>query len=296
MKLGIMGAMVGEIMPIVDAIKSSTNWDLKTTNYAGNTYFEASKTANLTQNLTTDSGSPSIFTELLKNVPQNTQLVLAYSKVGKVYSTLTATIMIEKFKIQKLIFTGVAGGLSKNVKIGDLVLAKNTIQHDLDITGVSTTLKFGQVAMPNPDGTWNPDPIQTPCDELMLAKAKNIIFEDVDFMAKSEYHIGTIATGDIFCDKVEIKKEILEKFSFLEEDGDEVLAVEMEGASVNKVCQQMGVGCLVIRSVSDDGDGNIPEDFGDFMYKTALVSANLTLKLVAGLCGDENGNNELWYP
>ena len=158
-------------------------------------------------------------------------------------------------------------------------------------------VKFGQVAMPNPDGSWNPDPVQTPCDELMLAKAKNIIFEDVGFMAKSDYHIGTIATGDIFCDKVEIKKGILEKFSFLEQNGEcEVLAVEMEGASVNKVCQQMGVGCLVIRSISDDGDGNIPEDFGDFMYKTALVSANLTMKLVASLCGDENGKSELWYP
>ena len=226
--------MVGEIMPIVDAIKYSTNWDLKTINYAGNMYFEADKTANLAQNLpTTDSGSPSIFTELLKNIPQNTELVLAYSKVGKVYSTLTATIMIEKFKIQKLIFTGVAGGLSKYVKIGDLVLAKNTIQHDLDITGISTTLKIGQVSIPNSDGTWEPDPVQTPCDELMLRKAKNIISEDVDFNTKSRYHIGTIATGDIFCYKVEIKNEILKKFRFLLKDGDQVLAVEMEGMEVN---------------------------------------------------------------
>merc|ERR1712226_795714 len=169
---------------------------------------------------------------------------------------MTATILIEKFKIERLIFTGVAGGLSKNVKIGDIVLAKNTIQHDLDITGVSKSLKFGQVAMPNPDGTWNPDEVTTNCDPQMLENCKKIL-TDLQNSNISEttvtYHVGTIATGDIFCDKTSKKHEILKKFEFLE---DEVLAVEMEGASVNKVCQQMGIPSFIIRSVSDDGDGN----------------------------------------
>ena len=127
--------------------------------------------------------------------------------------------------------------------------------------------------MPNPDGSWNPDEVTTNCDLQMLENCKKILNDRT-------FHVGTIATGDIFCDKTSKKHEILKKFEFLE---DEVLAVEMEGASVNKVCQQMGIPSLIIRSVSDDGDGNIPDDFGDFMYKTALISMDLTLKLIASL-------------
>merc|ERR1712079_483973 len=260
MKFGIMGAMVGEIMPIVDSIKSSQEWSLKVTEYAGNIYYEAKK-EKITDNINDkNASSHSEIKKLLTDIPNGTVLVLAYSKVGKVYSTLTTTILIEKFKIEKLIFTGVAGGLSKSVKIGDIVLAKNTIQHDLDITGVSKTLNYGQVAMPSPDNSWIPDEIKTQCDETLIEKCKALIPES------KTYHIGTIATGDIFCDKVSKKEEILEKFKFLDS---EILAIEMEGGSVNKVCQQMNVPCLIIRSISDDGDGNIPDDFGDFMYETA---------------------------
>merc|ERR1712035_179563 len=157
--------MVGEILPIVDSIKKSVKqgfWSLKTTEYAGNTYYEARKLKN-----DPDTNNSSFFS-LQYAIPINTELVLAYSKVGKVYSTLTTTILIEKFKIDKLIFTGAAGGLSKTVKIGDIVLAKNTIQHDLDITGVSKTLTCGQVAMPSPDNSWIPDDVKTPCDKDLI--------------------------------------------------------------------------------------------------------------------------------
>ena len=57
----------------------------------------------------------------------------------------------------------------------------------------------------------------------------------------------------------------------------------MEGGSVNKVCEMFEIPCLVLRSISDDGDGNLPEDFGQFMYEVALTSADLAVKLVASL-------------
>ncbi|MDE4951054.1 5'-methylthioadenosine/adenosylhomocysteine nucleosidase, partial [Francisella tularensis subsp. holarctica] len=64
---------------------------------------------------------------------QDKELVLAYSKIGKVFSSLTATIMIERFGVEALLFSGVAGGL-QDLKVGDMMAATATVQHDVDIT------------------------------------------------------------------------------------------------------------------------------------------------------------------
>ena len=102
-KIAIMGAMPEEIAPILKIIG-----EYKTTEYAGNSYYEANY--------------------------KGTQLVVAYSKIGKVFSTLTAATMIERFGCQKLLFSGVAGGINPTLKIGDLIVATKLSQHDLDIT------------------------------------------------------------------------------------------------------------------------------------------------------------------
>lgn len=269
MKIGILGAMVGEIMPIVEAIKELKNWSLRQEEYAGNVYFLGERTSDAGS----EDASQSSLAKILASC-EGKQLVLAYSKVGKVYSTMTAIIMIERYKCETILFSGVAGGISKSVQIGDIVLAKHTIQHDIDITGVNSQLTFGQVAMPAPNGEWVPDTVETPCDSRLLELATQILNAQ---QPRPNFHVGTIATGDIFCDSVSKKEEIARKYGFLER---EILAIEMEGGSVNKVCEKMGVACLVIRSISDDGDGNITEDFGDFMYKTALKSAEITVKLL----------------
>ncbi|MEA1917859.1 MAG: 5'-methylthioadenosine/S-adenosylhomocysteine nucleosidase, partial [Campylobacterota bacterium] len=102
MKIAIMGAMQEEIKPILEMIG-----DYKTTAYAGNTYYEASY--------------------------KNLELVVAYSKIGKVFSTLTATTMIEHFGAEKLLFSGVAGAVNPELKVGDLIVATELVQHDVDI-------------------------------------------------------------------------------------------------------------------------------------------------------------------
>ncbi|MDT8338569.1 MAG: 5'-methylthioadenosine/adenosylhomocysteine nucleosidase, partial [Sulfurimonas sp.] len=80
MKIAIMGAMPEEVAPILEKIGS-----YKTLEYAGNRYYEATY--------------------------RGVELVIAYSKIGKVFSTLTATTMIEHFGATKLLFSGVAGAI-----------------------------------------------------------------------------------------------------------------------------------------------------------------------------------------
>jgi len=97
-----MGAMPEEIEPIISKLEN-----LKETQYAANKYYEGSYNGQ--------------------------EVVVAYSKIGKVFATLTATSLIEKFGCDTLLFSGVAGAISDELKVGDLIIAESLCQHDLDI-------------------------------------------------------------------------------------------------------------------------------------------------------------------
>ena len=103
MNIAIMGAMPEEIEPLLDYYGK-----YETIEYAKNNFY-----------LVDYKGH---------------RLVIAYSKIGKVYATITALTMIKKFKCQRLLFSGVAGAISDDLGIGDLTVATKLSQHDLDIT------------------------------------------------------------------------------------------------------------------------------------------------------------------
>ena len=191
MKIGILGAMEEEITPLLEILK-----DYKEIKYANNSYY-------------------------LANFGQH-ELILAYSKIGKVNSTLSAAVMIEKFGAQVLLFTGVAGAL-KSLKIGDLLVATKLCQYDLDITAFGHPLGF----VPGNE-------IFIKTDEKLNELAKQVANELGKKLA-----FGTIATGDEFiCDEGK-KSKIVQIF--------DAEACEMEGASVALVCDALKIPCFVLR-------------------------------------------------
>ena len=111
-KIAIMGAMPEEVEPIVAKLDN-----LKKTVYGANTYYEG--------------------------LYNGQEVVVAYSKIGKVFATLTATMLIEKFACDTLLFSGVAGAISSELNIGDLIIADGLCQHDLDITAFGHTSPSG---------------------------------------------------------------------------------------------------------------------------------------------------------
>ena len=224
MKIAILGAMPEEIQPLL------ANLDAKEIEYAKNKFY------------------------LAKHA--NHELIIAYSKIGKVNSTLTATIMIEKFGAEKLIFTGVAGALKAGLKIGEILYATSLVQHDLDITA------FG-----HPYGFVPGSPIFVDSDEALNKIAINSA-HNLGLNLKS----GIIASGDQFvCDE--------ERKSWIERTFD-ASAVEMEGASVAQVCHALGVPFCVIRAISDEAGNKAEFDFDEFMVKSAEISAKFVLKMV----------------
>lgn len=223
--IAILGAMDEEITPILSRL---TSYD--TIEYANNKFYTSNH--------------------------KGKDIVIAYSKIGKVNAALTASILVQKFKAQKLLFTGVAGAISNDLKIGDLLFATSLAQHDIDITA------FG-----HPYGYVPGIKIFSKTDDELNNIAKNVAKErGINLKG------GIIATGDQFICTSEKKEWIKDIFK--------ADAVEMEGASVAQVCSQLGVPFFMLRAISDEASGGAEFDFDDFLHTSAEISADFVLGMV----------------
>jgi adenosylhomocysteine/aminodeoxyfutalosine nucleosidase len=225
MKIGIIGAMVEEIQPILDHLK-----DYKIVEEAENKFYLATY--------------------------KNHELIIVYSKIGKVFSSLTATTLVLKFGVEKILFSGVAGGINPNLKIGDLIFASKLAQHDLDITA------FGHPHGFVPEGSVF----------IETSKELNEIAKEVAKDLEIDLLEGVIATGDQFVANNERKEWIQRTFN--------ADALEMEGASVAVVAKTFDIPFFVLRSISDTADTDAGFDFDKFLESSAKVSANFILKMV----------------
>ena len=224
-KIAIMGAMPEEIEPLLAKVEN-----INKVEYANNSYYEATY--------------------------KGKELVIAYSKIGKVFSTLTATTMIQHFGCDKLLFSGVAGGINPELKIGDLIVATKLSQHDLDITAFGHPMGFV------PGGS-----VFVDADKNLISLSKEVASE----LNKTVIE-GVIATGDQFVHDSTVKDNIVKHF-----DAD---ALEMEGASVAVVCNALNVPFFILRAISDTADTDASFSFDEFMESSAIISAEFIMKMV----------------
>ncbi|MDY4427056.1 MAG: 5'-methylthioadenosine/adenosylhomocysteine nucleosidase [Helicobacter sp.] len=186
----------------------------------------------------------------------NKTLIIACSRIGKVHSSLSAATMILYFGCDKIIFNGVAGGINPSYKIGDLVIGEKLCQHDVDIT------IFG-----HPFGYFSDSKIFTQTDETLNELAKEVA-KDLNITI----HQGTIATGDQFISNKEKKEWIKNEFN--------ADAIEMEGASVAAVCDNLNTPLCVIRAISDNAGDEALISYEEFLEHSAKQSASLVIKMI----------------
>lgn len=186
----------------------------------------------------------------------NKTLIIACSRIGKVHSSLSAATMILYFGCDKIIFNGVAGGINPSYKIGDLVIGEKLCQHDVDIT------IFG-----HPFGYFSDSKIFTQTNETLNELAKEVA-KDLNITI----HQGTIATGDQFISNKEKKEWIKNEFN--------ADAIEMEGASVAVVCDNLNTPLCVIRAISDNAGDEALISYEEFLEHSAKQSASLVIKMI----------------
>lgn len=199
------------------------------------------------------------------------EIVLALSKIGKVASAITATLLINNFDVDYILFMGVAGAGNPNVNVGDVVVADFLLQHDVD---VRPFYKPHEVAV------LNKALFET--DEKL---AQNLLSATENFMQNSlkmyvnqsslekfnialpKAHFATIASGDQFIQDVTLLNDIHHRVRSIQ---DVLLGcVEMEGAAVAQVCFELNKPCVVVRTISDNANHSAAIDFNAFLTEVA---------------------------
>ncbi len=187
--------------------------------------------------------------------------VIARSGVGKVMAALLSQHLIERFQPTHLLFTGLAGSIRRGIEIGDTVVGRECVQHDLDATALG--FKRGEIPFT--------DYHLIPADPQLLDLAST--YRPVE----GKLALGRILTGDQFMTRAKL---IESRYLIDELEGD---AVEMEGASVALVAAVNRVPCLVVRTISDKADENAHADFNAFLPQASLNSWRCVAHILQGL-------------
>lgn len=204
-------------------------------------------------------------------------VVLALSRIGKVAAATTATALIERFQVDRIVFTGVAGGLAPDVQVGDLVMATDFIQHDLDSSPIVPRYEvplYGRNRFEADAGL----------NTLLLRAATEAFAALPDWLGadtlqryqlgQARIHQGLLASGDRFVSQAGEGQRLQ---ADLLAHGHTALAVEMEGAAVAQVCFDYGVPFAAIRTISDRADATAHADFTQFVRDVASHYADAVL-------------------
>lgn len=196
---------------------------------------------------------------------QGRSVVLALSKMGKVAAATTATTLIEAFGVSRIVFTGVAGGVGPGVHVGDVVVATEFIQHDMDASPLFPRYQIPLYGR----SLFACDPTLTAV--LLDATRAGLAgagghFDEKNGRANMGIHSGLIASGDRF---VSAADEARTLDLALQSAGFAPLAVEMEGAAVAQVCFDYGVPFAAVRTISDRADDQAHVDFPLFVTEVA---------------------------
>lgn len=151
-------------------------------------------------------------------------VVVALSGVGKVNAAISTTLLLSTYPIHKMLNIGVAGGICQTVDIFDIIVSDKVIEHDYDTSALDGEEGLG---------------LHFSSDVQMRETFESII-KKYDY----SYHVGTIASGDVFVTKEKGLEEIISKFP-------DSLCAEMEAGAIAHVCAKFEVPFLMIRSLSD---------------------------------------------
>ncbi len=186
------------------------------------------------------------------------QVVVCRSGVGKVNAAMTTQILIDRFGIGSLIFTGVAGGVDPHLNIGDMVISTACQQHDMDATALG--FKPGEI----------------PFAETSVFKADPFLIRLAETYQPQDHQIkvvkGIILSGDQFVADRDRVKSLYQQFKGS--------CVEMEGAAVAQVCHYNRIPFLIVRSLSDKADGSAKVNFETFTRMAAQHSYEMVCHIL----------------
>lgn len=200
--------------------------------------------------------------EFFEGTLNGAEVVIVKCGIGKINAALCVQILADIFAVTHIINTGVAGSLNAKLDIGDILISKDALHHDMDVT------IFGYALGEVPQMGFR----EFKADENLIALAKASC-EKVN----PDLHtlVGRVVSGDQFISSKEIKEKLISNFQ-----GD---CAEMEGASIAHGAYLNGIPFVIIRAISDKADDSAEMDYPTFEREAAKHSARLVEDLVAAI-------------
>jgi len=229
-KLGIIGAMQEEVETLLALME-----DKQELRKAGSVFYDG----------------------ILEGLPA----VIVQCGVGKVNAAMCAQVLCDLFDVTHLVNTGIAGSLCPELDIGDLVVSRDAMYHDVD--AVHFGYPYGKVP--------GMDVIAFPADDAMV----NYAFDAAEAVNPGHTKIGRVASGDQFVAVKELKEKIIGHTNGL--------CTEMEGAAIAQTAYRNGIPFVILRAISDKADDSAEMDYPTFERIAAHRCAEVTRKLAKQL-------------
>jgi adenosylhomocysteine nucleosidase len=201
-----------------------------------------------------------------------TPCVVTLARVGKVAATVSA--LIHAFDVEAVVFTGVAGGVASQVRVGDIVVADTLLQHDLDASPLFPRFEVPLLGM----SRFAADAVLA--DRLAAACERFVTQEGAELAARFGTHVPTVHRGLIISGDQFVASAV--GVQALRDALPDALAVEMEGAAIAQVCHEYGVPCAVVRTISDTADDHATQSFVSFLTEIAGTYSNAILTRFLG--------------
>jgi len=181
--------------------------------------------------------------EFCEGIFEEKPVVVVRSGIGKVNAAICTQILIDRYQVDAVINTGVAGSLRNEIEIADIVLSADALQHDVDATGFGYDLGV----IPRMEQSIFPG------DMDLIEKAKKICKEKLPSVG---VHVGRIVSGDQFISDSSKKEWLVENFNGY--------CTEMEGAAIAQAAYLNKIPFLIIRAISDKADQSAEMDYSEF--------------------------------
>ena len=196
------------------------------------------------------------------------ECVIVLARVGKVAAAATAVTLIREFNAGQLVFTGLAGAVADQLRVGDVVVAESLLQHDMDASPLFPRYEIPLLACSKFAADAGFSDLLARCataylQEDFMAHAGPDLCRQFGF-EQPAVHRGMIVSGDRFINDAR-------GVAALRAELPEALCVEMEGAAVAQICHEYEVPFAVVRTISDRADDSASLDFSAFLDQVASV-------------------------
>ena len=197
--------------------------------------------------------------QFYKGILCGEKVVVVRSGIGKVNAAVCAQVLVDKFNIDILINTGIAGSLDSAIDIGDMVISTDLIEHDMDASIFGDPV--GQIP--------RMDTFSFPADPELVKKA---VQANTEANPDIKTFTGRIVSGDQFVSSSEVKDKLVNLF--------DAKCTEMEGAAIAHVAYLNKISCVIIRAISDKADNSATMDYPTFEKQAIKHSVKLVRNLL----------------